>query len=193
MSVTLESIYKLGSSASDIDGWLSLVTPFALKIDYSFSEAFKVFVKSFNIPKTDSNLVSVAYMNETLNIPSPPKRNKTPLVVKFRMDKCWSVYSMLMKWKNAITDDFNGVTIPVGSELFSNYSSVLMLQANETDTENYPFWTFANAYPVSLSEVSMSQDSVGTPLECTVDFAYSRIDFHIGKEDKLSGGFISHR
>lgn len=169
--MSIETIYRLGDDALDNQG-IIIFNPilFLTQLD-----PLQFRISNFSIPSHTIGTYEVAYKGQSFNKPNGSVKTDNSFSFSFRGDKYWTIYQLLLRWKNMIGDDRTGrvmedVGALSGTSAFRTDFTVLTLDSNGIPTSTG--WKFTHAWIQELGGVTFNQESDGSPLEIDVTLEY---------------------
>ena len=167
----IDTVFKLGDDALDSQA----VIVFQPLLFLTQMDPLQFRITNFSIPEFAVGTYDVTYKTQKFTKPSARVETSNSFSFSFRADKYWTIYQLLLRWKNLIADDRTGaiaedVGALSGQSAIRTDFSVMTIDSNNVITSQG--WKFEKAFIKSLGSVSFDQTSDGRPIVVPVTLEY---------------------
>ena len=190
----VDTIFQYGEDALDNEATVNIVLPYFLVLE-DFTRKLNFRATEFSVPEYNIRTLTQKYRGYEVIRWKPGTDTAREVIVKFRIDRYWSVYDTLLTWAKQISNLEEGTyakDVISGSTETSSVGSVIEGAAKESfgigndslrasmtiQQENIMGdvlgngWKFDGIWPKTIQEVTFSASSDGTPIEVPVTFSY---------------------
>ena len=166
---------KLSEFQTKIQGG---VRPNLYKVDFSFpttatvdNQAVSYLCKSAAIPASTVGTVELPFRGRVIKVPGD--RTFESWTATFYNDVGWKLRKAFEEWVDLTNEkDANNATKKVG-EVFEDITVEQLDKFGAGDPTTIATYTLVNAFPVSVSQISLAYDNNDSYEEFDVEFAYS--------------------
>ena len=137
------------------------------------------------VPKINVPAIDARYMGSTIQMSSHSHPTYAPITVNFNIDNRFNNYWVIYTWLNILRDQKEGKDGIINTKGVLNnnfnltdYSSNISVFA--VDEYNKPIikWTYKNAFPTELSEITYNYQS-GGEISSTGTFAFHEVNIEL--------------